>query len=84
MTPQKTALINTLKLIGGTILCILLGVIISLLLPLFSITQIGIGFSVIMLIAMIRFVYLTELEQAQSLDRLNNYLTEQKLKNEKE
>ena len=72
MTPQKTALVNTLKLIGGTILCILLGVTISLLLPLFSITQIGIGFSVVMLIALIRFVYLTELEQAQRLEKLNN------------
>ena len=67
MTPQKTALLNTLKLIGGTILCVLLGVIISLLLPLFSITQIGIGVSVVMLIALIRFVYLTELEQAQRI-----------------
>ena len=68
MTPKQTALVQVAKLIGLTLLS---GIAINILFAYFTLTEIGIGACVIMLVFAIRGVYAIELDRAERLEKLN-------------
>lgn len=69
MTPKQQAFRNTMKLILTGVLG---GATCAFVFSFFTLYQIGITVTVLLSAYMIRFVYLTELDRAESLERLNN------------
>ena len=68
MTPKQTALIQTLKLFG---IAVAAGILINVAFAYFTLAQVGIAFALVVLAALVKFVYDLELSKAEHLDALN-------------
>jgi hypothetical protein len=68
MTPKQTAVLNVSRLL---FLALVSGFAVNLAFTYFTVSQIGIGFLVGMLVYMIKMYYDLELAQAERLEELN-------------
>ena len=68
MTPKQTALIQTLKLFA---VALSIGMLTSLAFAYFTVSQIGIGFCIVMMAFLGKMVYDIELSKAEHLATLN-------------
>ena len=69
MTPKMTALRNTAMMLGTGIAG---GLIVAFIISTFTVAQLGIGFTVLVLLGVAHTVYELELDKAKRLQELNN------------
>jgi protein-L-isoaspartate O-methyltransferase len=67
LSPKQTALIQTFKLFS---IAVLAGVLINVAFAYFTIVQVGIGFALAVLAALVKFVYDLELSKAEHQETL--------------
>ena len=67
MSPKQIALIQVAKLLG---LAVATGILVNLAFAYFTVTQIGIGFSIVMLACLVKMVYDLEVAKAEHIQGL--------------